>query len=266
MKEKSRQKILIVITVICAITFLISSFFLLRHYLEGRRSEKGFEVLRLPEKEQSDYEKRLPHYQELKAQNADFVGWLYFYDTTIDYPVMHTPDDFEYYLRRNFEKEYDYAGCLFASDISDIEKPSDMVIVYGHDMLNRTMFGTLQKLKDETYYETHKYLYFDTLQERRSYEICAIVQTEVNTGRADEFFYYDVSDFHNQAQFDEFINQIRAKQYFDTGVQMTFGENYMLFSTCEDTADNKRLVVLAKQISNDDPNLVTQITSLMSQQ
>lgn len=259
MKEKRKIRISTIVIFICAAVFMVSASFLIRYIMDTQKTEKNFGELRPPVGEDDEqleaYEDLLPHYKELKERNADFVGWLHIYNTTIDYPVMQTVDDIDYYIRRNFDKEYDYSGSLFASDIAVIDPPSDLVLIYGHDMQSGAMFGTLKKWKEQAYWEEHKYFRFDTLTERRSYEICAVLQTVVDTGLADEFKYYNIATFRDEGTFNEFKENITSRWYYDPGVEMLFGDKYMIFSTCEDTNDDKRLLVLAKQIDNDDPDL-----------
>ena len=79
---------------------------------------------------------------ELFAMNDDFVGWLYIPDTDINYPVMHTTDDPERYLRRNFHGEYSESGVPFLDFRCTLD--SDNLIIYGHNMMNGTMFAGLR--------------------------------------------------------------------------------------------------------------------------
>ena len=66
--------------------------------------------------------------------------------TTIDYPVMQTPDDFNFYLRRNFDKEYSNLGTPYIQENCDL-KTSDNLILYGHHMLDGGMFSDLDLYK-----------------------------------------------------------------------------------------------------------------------
>lgn len=71
---------------------------------------------------QTDTEKQdaiTTSYEQLFEANADMIGWLNIPGTQIDYPVMQTLEDEEYYLRRNFYKEKDKNGCLLMDTDSD---------------------------------------------------------------------------------------------------------------------------------------------------
>ena len=96
----------------------------------------------------------LPEYAALYEQNSDLFGWLRIDDTPINYPVMHTPDDPQYYLRRAFDKSNAQSGTPFL-DGACFEGCGNYII-YGHHMKGGTMFGTLPKYADEKYWEQHK--------------------------------------------------------------------------------------------------------------
>ena len=86
-----------IIYIIVAGIFLFSAGKLIYHYGDSYLSEKDFDKLKTNEQ----YELK-----QLKKKNKDLVGRIKIDDTKIDYPVMQTPNDPTYYLRRNFEKKY----------------------------------------------------------------------------------------------------------------------------------------------------------------
>lgn len=75
----------------------------------------------------------------LFEQNADCLGWICIPDTSVNYPVMHTPQEPEKYLRRNFESEYSVSGVPFLEGTSLLNDTN--LIIYGHNMKNGTMFS-----------------------------------------------------------------------------------------------------------------------------
>ena len=79
--------------------------------------------------------------QLLFEQNSDCIGWVYIPNTTLDYPVMHTPNDPQKYLRRSFEGKYSFSGVPFLDARCSTE--SDNLIIYGHNLKNDTMFSSL---------------------------------------------------------------------------------------------------------------------------
>lgn len=93
-------------------------------------------------------------FERLQEENKDIIAWLYCPDTEINYPVVQSKDN-EYYLRRLLDGTWNIAGTLFmdyrnAADCSDLH-----TIIYGHNMKNNTMFGSLPKYSKQEYYEEH---------------------------------------------------------------------------------------------------------------
>ena len=92
-------------------------------------------------------------YVDLYEANSDIIGWITVDGTKIDYPVMQTQDDPEFYLRRNFQKEHATAGVPFMDASSDIFVPTSNFLIYGHNMKNGTMFHDMLKYKDKSFYQ-----------------------------------------------------------------------------------------------------------------
>jgi sortase B len=262
-----KRIVLIIIAVICAIVFAVCAYLLVDYFLESHRSEKAFNGLRGPDAGNEDqdapsvdagtYKLRQQWLLKLKEENGDLVGWLTIEGTKVDYPVMQTPDDQDFYLHRDFEKQYSSAGTLFASDISrigtdtdtDTDAPSDVITIYGHMMKAGTMFGGLKKYTDASYRESHRMIRFDTLTEERTYEIVCVYKTAVGTGLESEFKYYNYADFEDEAAYDQYIGQSISRQFYSTGVETAFGDEFIQLSTCEYSQANGRLVILARRVS-----------------
>ena len=189
-----------------------------------------------------------PEYAELYEQNNDMVGWISIPDTKINYPVMQSVDEPNFYLKHGFDKDYTDYGCPYVGEICDVNKPSDNLIIYGHHMKNGSMFSDLEKFKSKGFWEEHKTFSFDTLTEKQTYEVVAIFKTVVYTGSDNEFRYYQFSDAETPEQFDEYIQKVKEKALYDTGVSAEYGDKLITLSTCEYSNKNGRLVLVAKKV------------------
>ena len=103
----------------------------------------------------------------LFERNADCIGWVYIEGTAVDYPVMHTPDDPQRYLRKNFDKEYSSAGVPFLNGICTLD--CDHLILYGHNMKKGTMFSDVTQYRNKNYYLEHPIIEFETAQGLKCY-------------------------------------------------------------------------------------------------
>ena len=251
----------IYIAIICAfsIVFAVSSGFLIKHYYDSAKQAEMYDNLigvveTEPEetKEPMNYSEEktfIPEYQELYLQNNDMVGWIKVEDTKINYPVMQSKDNPNFYLKHGFDKEYTDYGCPYMSESCDVNKPSDNLIVYGHHMKNGTMFSDLEKFKSKDFWEEHKTFRFDTLYVKQTYEIIAVFKTAVYTGSENEFRYFQFVDAATKEQFDGYIQRAKEKAFYDTGVSAEYGDKLITLSTCEYSGQNSRLVVVAKKVT-----------------
>lgn len=209
-------------------------------------SEETTNIIPIPETKSA--EQLLGIYQELYDLNPDFVGWIRIHGTDINYPVMQTPDNPNFYLRRNFNREYSNLGTPYVQENCDIST-CDNLIIYGHHMLDGGMFSSLEKYKKKEFWENHKYVRFDTLANGiGTYEIMAVVVTTAY--QPDSFEYYNYVD-NNEAAFNEYVSECNARALYNTDVDANYGDKLITLSTCEYSNDNGRLIVVAKKIEED---------------
>ncbi len=202
----------------------------------------------------------LPPYEALYNINNDFAGWIMIEDTIVDYPVMHIPGDVSefFYLWRNFNKEggktqaeSNNAGSIFIDGRNEVfPNRSDNLIIYGHNMKAGTMFATLMKYRDKNFYESHKYIQFDTLYSQDTYEICFVIQSQVYPNDMDVFKFYNYVNFKNKATLNYYIENMEAISLYDTGVRPVFGDDMITLITCTEKSPG-RLAVVARRIKKD---------------
>ena len=172
-------------------------------------------------------------FDALKQENNDIIGWIYCPDTPINYPVVKGKDNNQY-LRADLKGKYLVSGTIFADYRNNEVGEDKNYIVYGHNMKNSTMFGTLVKYKDQTYYDSHPILYF--LTPERNYIIELIAGAVVKRD----------SDIYQTAPTDNTIADIMAKSTFNSAVEIGNGENIITLSTCSYEFNNARYVVVGK--------------------
>lgn len=191
----------------------------------------------------TSYQKYLPIYE----QNDDFIAWVKIDETKIDYPVMQTADDPNFYLKHAFDKTYSDYGVPYIQENCLIDN-CDNIVVYGHNMNNGSMFADLCKYEDEEFYKEHKYIQFDTLLDYGRYEIVAVFKTVAYSDAG--FKYFQFVNAEDEADFNEYIETCKSLQLYDTGVDAEYGDRLLTLSTCEYSQTDGRIVVVAKLIDN----------------
>ena len=185
----------------------------------------------------------LLEYAQLYEMNPDVAGWICIEGTKINYPVMHTPDRANYYLKRDFYGAYSSWGCIYAREECDLELPSDNVTLYGHNMKDGSMFAALNDYGKKEFWKQHPYIRFDTIREHHTYAIFAVFTTTASQGLG--FEYHAFVDAAEEQAFAEFIETCLALSLYDTGIVPAYGDKIICLSTCEYTQTNGRLVVAA---------------------
>ena len=152
------RKIYIIIAVVLAAVLSVSTFFIIRNHIDSAKQNEVYDNLAEivedePPKENegvtfSEDKDYLAEYLELYRQNEDMVGWIKVEDTNINYPVVQSVNEPNFYLKHKFDKTYSAYGCPYVQENCDVQKPSDNIIIYGHHMNDGSMFTGLMK-----YYE-----------------------------------------------------------------------------------------------------------------
>lgn len=190
----------------------------------------------------------LDEYKNLLNKNKRLIGWVKIDDTNIDYPVMQTTDN-EYYLDHNLNQEYDKNGSIFMDKDCDVLKPSTNLILYGHHMKSGQMFGGLSLYSDQSYYEKHPCIQFDTIYEKGLYEIMYVFRSRVYSEDEIVFKYYQFIDAQSEQEFDSYMNDMDGMSLYDTGVTAQYGDRLLTLSTCDYQEKNGRFVVVAKKVT-----------------
>ncbi len=180
-------------------------------------------------------------HEALKAENSDYLGWLYMESVGISYPVVQGTDN-EFYLHKTFDKTQNVNGCIFLDyanwpDLTDYNS-----FIFGHNMKNGTMFGSLKKmLNDRSYIDNDPYFYFIAKDWIKKYHIYSLYVTPPDS---DSFNYSDTKEAYKK-----YIAMALAQSVYDCNEPITEDELTVTLSTCSGTGKaKKRLLVHGKLV------------------
>lgn len=183
--------------------------------------------------------------KELKKMNGDLAGWVKIDGTAVDYPVMHTPQEPEFYLTHGFDKSVSAYGMIFMDGTCSPDMERRNYILYGHHMKNGAMFAELENYSSREYRDEHPVIEFDTLNEPGRYEIAAAFKlpaAQLDTGLAGWLAAVTEEDY------EKLIQYARDHGFYDTGVMPQWPEKLLTLVTCEYTEENGRFFVIARRI------------------
>ena len=180
-------------------------------------------------------------FSSLLEINKDTTGWITVNNTKIDYPVVQAKDN-DYYLKRDYNGVKNRHGWIFMDYRNNIDELDENTIIYGHNLANQTMFGTLRYALNHGWYTKSKnqVITFNTLKSNMKWQIFSVYTIPVTND------YLDVT-FATTEQYQNFIDMITARSIYDFQQTVTTNDKILTLSTCANGHDN-RLVVHAKLI------------------
>ena len=184
------------------------------------------------------YEKVFSTLQEI---NKDTVGWLTVNNTRIDYPVVQAKDN-DYYLRRDYYQNKNRHGWIFMDYRNNPDELNENTIIYGHNLANQTMFGTLRYALNSYWYKksANQIITFNTPNENMKFQIFSIYTIPTTND------YLDIT-FPTTDAYQTYIDLVKGRSIYDFNIEVTTGDKILTLSTCANGND-KRLVIHAKLI------------------
>lgn len=188
----------------------------------------------------------------LQTQNPALWGWLSIEGTDISYPVMHTPDEPEYYLHRDFQGAYSFHGTPFLD--GSCTETYLHALIYGHNMRDGALFAPLLAYASEDFWQAHPTVCLRTAAGVTSYRVLAAFYARVcYPSETDVFRYYQYTDLSDPQRFAEYVEQVSAAALYDTHLSADYGNRLLTLSTCSYHTQNGRFAVVAVEEKNSSP-------------
>lgn len=180
--------------------------------------------------------------------NRDVIAFLSIPDTQVRYPIVQA-DDNNYYLRRDFYANNNQHGIPFMDYRVDVKKPSDNMVIYGHNMKDGQIFGELMSYKGLEYYQEHPVINCTTVyDEGVDYKIFSIFITNAYENQGPVFAYHDFIDASSKTDFMRFVAEVEKRSLIKTTVDVDEDDRLLTLSTCSYEFTDARLVVVARAV------------------
>lgn len=191
------------------------------------------------------YPKLQIDYDSLASVNSEFVGVIYIPVLDIKYPVAQTADNSKY-LHTTFEGTANSSGCIFLDASAAPDFSDRNTYVFGHNMKNGTMFGSLKRfLKDETLCDQNPYIYIYQKDQVLVYRIFAYYTIPVQDDVYDDFVGDDGYDAYVIDAKAHSLYQPSEAEEEDMAIDWIGRPNLLTLSTCYATGHVKNFVVQA---------------------
>ena len=255
-----------VVLLLCAIAVCCGGY-LIYHHWSVKQRELEYEKLRQeetlsaatetviaePETEESTEETVIycdPVYDfgQLHEQNEDIYAWIVVPGTQVDYPLLQSETD-NYYLDYNLDHSKGYPGCIYTNQCNRKDFSDYNTVLYGHNMKNGSMFGTLDDYKSEKWQTEHPVIEFFVDGEVREYEVFAAAESRVLYEDEEGFRYYRSGGDLSEEEYGKLITWLQENSDYETGIIPEYGEQILMLSTCSYHTKDGRFVVAARRIS-----------------
>lgn len=232
---------------VSVITFVVSAVYLANYFLSSAKEESIVEDSRtvwhnvdIPVTER---------FSELTEENPDFKAWLTVGGTSVDNPVYQT-DNNEYYLKHNQKKQSARCGALFFDSLDSVGSSEDKtLVIFGHNMKDGSMFGTLKKLRNLKFYKENPTITLSTVKEDSTYVIYSVfLLNAVSAHDNDRIYDINKSTFSSQNEFDLWRDEAFERSIINTDVDVQYGDEILTLVTCAYDFDEARLAVMARKL------------------
>ena len=202
--------------------------------------------------------------------NKDIIGWIKIDKTNVNYPIVLDPAAYDqsddaayntYYLDKDLDGSQKTAGTLFLdyrNVFGEVEsEQSDNLIVYSHNMLDNSAFGSLRKYRqDYSFYAESPLIELSSNYRDYQYIIYGFIITS-GSYEGTDFRYWNMQDFESEEDFNFFVDRVQSKSMVDTGVDVKYGDKLLTLSTCYSSGDNMRFIVCARRLRDHESSIDT---------
>lgn len=172
-------------------------------------------------------------------KNPETVSWIQVNGTKVNYPVVQHIDN-DFYLNHDFYQRKTANGWIFGDYRNNFENFNNNTIIYGHNLINNTMFGTIPDLLNKKWFsnKNNHYIKLSTKNTNSIWQIFSVYKIEPTTD-------YLQAKFNSTTVYQEFLNKIKSRSIHSFNIDLNYTDKIITLSTCDDIG-TKRVVVHAK--------------------
>ena len=239
---KKKRILNIVIYLILFLILICSGFKLYFWYKDKKNNDETTEQLKNNVKlekiknDNSNNEKYIVDFKKLKSENSDVVAYIKVNNTNIEYPIVKTSNN-NFYLNHSFDKSKNSRGWIFADYKNKFDNTDKNIVIYGHNMRDGSMFGSLKNILNEEWYNNAENMNITFLTENRNY-----IYKAFSIYKIESEDYYIKTNFKNDADYEKFLNIIKNRSIKNFDINLNINDKIITLSTCAN--NNKYRVVL----------------------
>lgn len=192
-------------------------------------------------------------FADIYAMNQDLIGWVTIEGLNIDFPIVQAEDD-EFYLRRNFNKEYSVYGMPFLMAENTNKGLDENMVIYGHSMRrDDQMFTPLKAYKTVDGFKKNPIISYSTLYNDYKFKVyAAFITNGAASGDNGYLFNFAFANLATKEDFAGYKKQLDQRKLYTTGVDLKWTDKMLVLSTCTYEFDDARFVVVGRLLRDDE--------------
>ena len=181
-------------------------------------------------------------FADLQECNDDIYAWIEIPGIQVNYPVVQHPADDTYYLNHTIEGVSGLPGSIYSEKVHTKDFSAVHTVLYGHNMKNGTMFGSLHSYEDAEFFKAYPYVYIHLSDRTLVYEIFAAV-------RFSDVYLPSYKDYEREQEFISFVEELKASEgQVNRMLNPSNGDRLLILSTCIGNDETHRFLVATVQI------------------
>ena len=185
-------------------------------------------------------------FSHLEQVNSEVNGWIWMYDTVVNYPLVQSRINNDAYLAKTYDGTRNSSGSIFMDYRNSGDFSDDNTVIYGHNMKNGKMFAVLKKFQNQEFYDGHREFYIMTAEGNRRYEIISMFQTDALSD------IYNRS-FNSREAKEKWLNKVVRRSAILSPFTATADDNFVTLSTCVSGDDYRARFVVIGRLAEIEP-------------
>lgn len=266
-----------IIALVGSIAWLVNDYFIQPYLIEKENKEIENIIMNKEDATPEEVVERLNTisaeekavtFASLKDINQDFKAWIVVPGADISLAVVQGKNN-DKYLNTGFKGKWSSGGTAFIDYQNKAPFSDTNTIIYGHSMRDGSMFGSIKNYKNIDTFKKNPYIYIYTENQNYVYKIYSVFLT--NAKKTDDNGYvlaYTFKNLSTNANFEAYMEEIKLRSYYDTGVDYQAGDKIITLSTCDRTdIKDGRLVIVGRLVrENEDPDVNTSLAKVNNNQ
>lgn len=182
-------------------------------------------------------------FKTLQEQNSDIYAWIKIDDTTVDYPIVQSSVDDNFYLKhRSEDKAWSASGAIYTESVNKKNFSDSFTLIYGHNGYGDNMFTALHKFNKEEFFNSHPYFYIYTPERKLTYQVISAFKYDdrhiMNS--------FNFADTKEVTEFQEFLQNPESalkNVRTDLDINIDSSSKIVILSTCITNQKTNRYLV-----------------------